>query len=346
MEFRKPFFVIAVNILILIALLFIIELTLRWRINYNPSYYSAVSGTDQCLNYPYGQVCLNSLGFPDDEFDLQSSKPRIGYIGDSVCFGVGAGQGFRIPDLLEERFTEFEHWSFCNIGNAGSKTIEINRNLALATEYELDSVVYLMNLNDILPDDYREANAGKTSDDLSKIKRLEKKYLSWLRGRSYLYTYVRNVFKNSATAAGYAAHGYFSYELFPVENEAVLRETAQRINYLSDQLKARDVTLQVVILPYEMQISEEAAARFKALGVQWDESFLNGGSQAMLMKYLDNDIPVYNALEAFQSLPAPVQAGAYFVHDKGDKLDWNHPNREGHALITEYLSKQAIFSPQ
>jgi hypothetical protein len=25
----------------------------------------------------------------------------------------------------------------------------------------------------------------------------------------------------------------------------------------------------------------------------------------------------------------------YFVYDKGDKIDWNHPNRAGHARIAE-----------
>ena len=344
MKFRKPFLVITVNILVFIVLLLILELVLRWRINYNPSYYEAVSGPNRCLNYPYGQVCLNSLGYPDDEFNLQSSKPRIGYIGDSVCFGVGAGQGYRISDLLEDHYPEFEHWTFCNIGNAGSKTVEINRNLELAKEYDLDTVVYLMNLNDILPDDYREADTGETAHNLSKIKRFERKYLSWLRGRSYLYTYIRNALKTRAMIAGYAAHGYFSYELFPEENETVVRETAQRINYLFEQLQRQGVTLEVVILPYEMQISDEAAAQFQTLGIRWDETFLDGGTQAMLMQYFDDDIPVYNSLEAFQSLPGPVKAGEYFVHDKGDKLDWNHPTREGHALIAAYLIREGIFS--
>ena len=30
--------------------------------------------------------------------------------------------------------------------------------------------------------------------------------------------------------------------------------------------------------------------------------------------------------------------GEYFVYNKGDKLDWNHPNRDGHRAIAEYLT--------
>jgi hypothetical protein len=35
--------------------------------------------------------------------------------------------------------------------------------------------------------------------------------------------------------------------------------------------------------------------------------------------------------------------GQYFVYNRGDKLDWNHPNREGHRLIARWLVEQAIL---
>jgi phospholipase/lecithinase/hemolysin len=33
--------------------------------------------------------------------------------------------------------------------------------------------------------------------------------------------------------------------------------------------------------------------------------------------------------------------GEYFVFNKGDALDWVHPNRDGHRLVAEYLLKNA-----
>ena len=32
-----------------------------------------------------------------------------------------------------------------------------------------------------------------------------------------------------------------------------------------------------------------------------------------------------------------------FVYDKGDKLDWNHPNRAGHRLIADYVQELGIL---
>jgi phospholipase/lecithinase/hemolysin len=33
--------------------------------------------------------------------------------------------------------------------------------------------------------------------------------------------------------------------------------------------------------------------------------------------------------------------GEYFVFNRGDALDWVHPNRAGHRLVAEYLLKNA-----
>ena len=36
------------------------------------------------------------------------------------------------------------------------------------------------------------------------------------------------------------------------------------------------------------------------------------------------------------------RVGEYFVHDEGDKLDWNHPNRAGHVKIASYLADLGV----
>lgn len=346
MKLRQSLRIIAVNVLIFVLLLLALELFLRWRINFNPSYYTAIAAKGTCFDYPYGRVCLNSLGYPDDEFDLHSPKPRIGYIGDSVCYGVGVGQGYRIQDLLEQHYPQTEHWSFCNVGTAGAKTVQIQKTLALTDEFRLSEVVYLMNMNDILPDDYGQETGDDAPTRLYDLKQLEKHYLSWLRGQSYLYTYLRNLIKTQATIAGYAAHGYFAYELFPHQSDAIFRQTAARMNYLHQQLAARGVTLQIVILPYEMQASDDAAKRLAQLGIRWEDGFVDGSAQNLLISYLDPDLRVSNPLAAFRPLRPTARAGDYFVHDKGDKLDWNHPTRQGDAIIANYLIAHAIFTPQ
>jgi hypothetical protein len=58
-------------------------------------------------------------------------------------------------------------------------------------------------------------------------------------------------------------------------------------------------------------------------------------------------VPHLDAAEAF--VPAGLDSagvaaardrnalGEFFVYDRGDKLDWNHLNRAGHARLGEFL---------
>ncbi len=52
----------------------------------------------------------------------------------------------------------------------------------------------------------------------------------------------------------------------------------------------------------------------------------------------------YNPLDTFRPLRPTAPAGDYFVHDKGDKLDWNHPTRRGDEIIANFLIAHAIFA--
>jgi len=89
----------------------------------------------------------------------------------------------------------------------------------------------------------------------------------------------------------------------------------------------------VVIAPYEMQVSEDAARTYANLGFKWEDGFLAGSAQKKLRAYLDKDLPVYDGLDAFPNHSAPV--GNLFVYNAGDKIDWNHPNRAGHAALAK-----------
>ena len=49
--------------------------------------------------YPFGDWPINMDGCPDEEFIRGDAKHRIGYVGDSVAAGVGAGYGYRIKGV-------------------------------------------------------------------------------------------------------------------------------------------------------------------------------------------------------------------------------------------------------
>jgi len=316
------------------------EVGLRLWVPYNPGYYVVLEEAPGYVEYPWGVVKQNAEHFPDDEFDLESTKPRVGYFGDSVTRGVGVGHGYRIQDLLEQLQPDREHWTFgVAVNGINAKTTP--RILEIAERYDLDEVVYLMNLNDLLP---TQRAHGREAGGTVRALRQHLKFLDELRGRSYLYSALRFRFAELMLRLGYGHTGWKAAELFPTENEAIVRETTERVKALAGALAAQGRGFRVILLPYEMQISAEAADRYAALGVSWEPGFLERSTQKMIRAGLPDSIPVIDAYWAFvrpEDEAASRRAnglGEYFVFDAGDKLDWNHPNRAGHVRIAAYLA--------
>jgi hypothetical protein len=68
--------------------------------------------------------------------------------------------------------------------------------------------------------------------------------------------------------------------------------------------------------------------------VKWGDGFIDGLTQRKLIEHF-RGVRVFNALEAFVGEDAEGdrtanRVGQYFVHDRGGRLDWNHPERTGH----------------
>ncbi len=322
------------------------EIFLRFYVSYNPSYYVSFNNIEEgILRFPYGNIPINSDKFPDQNFYAEKGMRRVGYFGDSVCFGIGAGYGYRLTEHLERKFENQEHMNFCHVSN-GMNAAAVRDTIMLSEKFKLDSIVYLMNLNDILPSENgteaTKENVGKKFLDLETLLGI-----SELRGRSYLYTAVRTLVKNTMVRMGYESHGHLSYELFPRENRNVIVETANRIAALNEKLNAAGIVMTVVILPYEMQISKNAAETYQNAGIKWGEGFLELETQEILKETFNAaNVTWIDVHAAF--MPPAVSAdkefavGETFVYNKGDKLDWNHPNREGHKLIADFLINETL----
>ena len=143
---------------------------------------------------------------------------------------------------------------------------------------------------------------------------------------------------------GYGHTGWKAAELFPQANAEIVRETAARITELADAVAAQRRRFRTILLPYEMQISEEAARTYASAGVVWEPGFLERSAQKAIEAALPARVPLIDAYWAFVD-PADEAAsrranevGEFFVYNQGDKLDWNHPNRAGHAKIAAYLA--------
>lgn len=320
----------AVCVFLLVFTGLLAEIVLRFTLPYDIGYYQAVTKPGR-YEYPFGAITLNKDRYPDEEFDLDSPKKRIGYFGDSVTYGTGAGSGYRFSDILQEKFPDKEHWTFAMISNG----IQDMRLLETAQKYDLDMVIYALNLNDILPVMSTGSGNMEVTPLVAHIRNWVFRHFDFLRGRSYLYTWVRTAVKDALTRMGYGHMGYKAAELFPKKNDALLQDVASRINAIGEDLKKRKIGFCILILPYEMQISRDAAKTYAGLGIAWEDGFLDGSTQNALKKYLKG-MPVYDGRDAFRGHEAP--AGTYFVYNKGDKIDFNHPTREGHALLAQGFS--------
>jgi hypothetical protein len=142
---------------------------------------------------------------------------------------------------------------------------------------------------------------------------------------------------------GYGYHGDEAFELHPLRNVAVVDQTVARINKLWVTLKQHDLGLCVVLFPYEMQVSADAAARYRQDGVRWSSELLQGEPQRMILRRLAPEIVTVDLVPAFHPGPngGPIKVGEFFVFNQGDTLDWVHPNRDGNRLIADYLLKNA-----
>ncbi len=324
-----------------------LELVFRFAVGFNPGFYVGLEGSkkSRTIIYPYGKIIFNSDGFPDNEFLPEKKKPRVAYVGDSVCYGVGAGYGYRLSELLEKEFDQWEHMNMA-FGVAQSlSTANINEVLGSVRKYKIDRVVYLLNLNDIMPNEISDQGSrgifNKTVLDV----------FNYFRGKSYLFSFV--VYRVLGSAI--IKKGWFStndkviklHELVPEQAKKTAGQLVMRIKSFSQALKKEGAQLLIVILPYEMQISQEAERVYRELKVEWGEGFIDRGTQKVLIADLEKaGLDYVDAYYAFVD-PENVEEsrkrnklGQYYVYNRGDRLDWNHPNREGHRLLAEYLSNQ------
>lgn len=333
---------VAWTILLLCLMFAAGEIFLRWLIPYRIDYYTGVKVSNRLIKYPFGDMPFNSYGYPDRDWDNNDPRIRVGFIGDSVTMGFGAGFGYRYSDIISDTRKDKYYMNFGGAGEDGVANDRVIDNfISITQRFRLRKVVYGMNLNDILP-----SHAAETTADapMRTARSFAITYLDMLRSRSYVYNYVRTKMKIAATRLGYGYHGDEAFELQPARNSMVVDQTVDRINKLWVRLKQKEVELCVVLLPYEMQISTDAAETYRRLGMRWSGELLMGEPQAMILKHLAPDVVAVDVTHAFENndlSPANIRVGAYFVYNKGDALDWNHPNRAGHMLIAQYLLTKA-----
>lgn len=325
------------NIIVFLILLGLCEITTRLLIDFEVNYYAAPQKVyDRKFNrHPYGIIPINSNGYFDNEWDNPKIKHRKAYLGDSVNYGVGAGYPYRITEYLDKLKENIEHINLSEGIGWTLNTNSLNKLLNTKNKFNIDSYVYLMNLNDIAP----IAN-NNNNTKLKKIKKLIRPLDNIFRGNSYFYTYTRFQFKLFFSKhLGYEASGYKSIELAPEKYDNDLKLAAKKLAKFSNSIN-KFLKFCIIILPYEMQISKDAANYYKNIGVSFSKKFLDFETQ----KIIQNEFQKYSTheLNYIGRSFTEDKVGKFFVFDKGDKIDFNHPNRLGHKILAKEIFNKQI----
>tara|TARA_B100001057_G_scaffold500401_1_gene615238 strand:+ start:4906 stop:5949 length:1044 start_codon:yes stop_codon:yes gene_type:complete len=333
--------------LVFISLLFvflILEIICRIFVDFDQNFYSSSkkNKSDKFIIHPYGKIPVNQYGFFDEEFNFKNNKEVIAYFGDSVTYGVGAGYPYRFTEYLDKINSQFEH-----INLSGGLGISLNNwnkeHETFLLENNIRRVVYVMNLNDIAPLSQRILNNNKNSKsnlkNINFIKKFIKPFDDYLRGPSVFYTYLRFLIKNQLVKAGYESSGYEAIEFFSKKNKKNIIEASKKIDQWLDMTKKKGLKSCVIILPYEMQISNDAKNYYQSINIKFEKDFSNFSTQKTIKNHLKNydDFFIIDK-DGFEE----KEIGYYFVFNKGDKIDFNHPNRNGHLSIAKEISKKKV----
>lgn len=102
------------------------------------------------LTHDGRHVYVNRHGLRANSDTLTSDGPRIGFIGDSVTFGIGHTQDETVPRLFDARLDSMEGaYGVLNVGTPGYAVAEVNHLFRRANaRYDLDYAYYILNPND------------------------------------------------------------------------------------------------------------------------------------------------------------------------------------------------------
>ena len=344
--------IVFINSIVLFCLLFVLEAGVRIFIDFKINYYAAplLIKNNSVRSHPYGDIPVNSDGFFDGEWEKTKSKERIGYFGDSVTYGVGAGYPYRISEYMDQFTPSHEHVNLSG-GLGGDITSNSEEYYAeLSNRFKIDKIIYLMNLNDIAPIasagvTYNETkkndhSANETENVIQKLKRLMQPVDRIFRGNSSLYTLVRFKLKTILTTKmGYEASGFRSIELRPKENSQLLKIGAKNLASISDKINEK-VPFCIILLPYEMQISENAALTYKNLNIVFEDEFILFLTQKLFVEEFSR-LSKNKIFWIGTNFPQS-NVGEYYVYNMGDKIDFNHPNDKGQKILAAEISERNL----
>ncbi len=258
--------IILINIIIIIFILIFLELIANiFRIsnlmgiepglikNYENNIHRMVPNSS---GIHFGKkIFIDDYGYrvPYKNYKYNNSNKSMIFIGDSTTFGNGVKEENTFVGRVRK---DLGDWNIYNTSVPGYQVKHFRENLSTINNFNnIKKVFYFITLNDIFNDSNiidlskKEKNTiseteNKTIDLLKNIS-IVNKLNAFLRGKSYLYMYLRGV-------ASDPSERYFSNVLSYYENNK-LTEMNIFLNQLKITTAKKNMELKIIILPYEFQ---------------------------------------------------------------------------------------------
>ena len=218
-------------------------------------------------------VVIDENGFrvdPTRPSDLGSGEAAILILGDSVGFGPGITADGTIDALIRPRLKDRRIY---NASVIGYDTFDYkNAGLAIVKDKpEISEVLVLFCLNDISGVSARKIKAQGGQADPSGDTSLIQRANNYLRSRSKLYLYLKDLLRD--TQMIYFQNEHAAYQ----QGQEYVDQAIDPLSELSSELKQNGVSLKVFVSPYEVQLRPGAPAEYLAPQTMLAESFRKKG---------------------------------------------------------------------
>jgi hypothetical protein len=128
-------------VLLLCAIAVLAEVVLRYTASFQMHYYTPISVSNRLNSYSFGDIPFNSDGYPDRDWDPTDRRARVGFWGDSITSGIGAGFGYRYTDIIRDAHQDRYYMNFGGPGEDGiADDVAIGKILALVERFRLNKV--------------------------------------------------------------------------------------------------------------------------------------------------------------------------------------------------------------
>jgi len=306
---------IAINLIIIVLLLLIIEGASRIALNkiYNRSFDSSLLLDNKYFSStglkPNSEGMVWGKKFHTDESGCRknntafdSKKKKWLFIGDSVTEGVGVDDSSTFASLFSEEFKELNIQNHSLIGYSTADYANV-----LNSVLQNDSSVELVTLFYCLNDVYGKSKTNELP--VMARQNLLGKINGFLQNKCAAYKFIKLFFYQNSNR-------YFTYDLqFYKKEDEHFRNAMSDLHFCDSLCKSKNIYFNVVMLPYQSQLRDK-----------------NFTPQQLVKQYCEKDSIDFSDASEYLIKQPDIRSLYLFA-------DEIHFSDKGHRAIADFLSE-------